>query len=59
MTATLTIADLIAHLQTLPQDLTVQCVQEIQIGYTTKTVWKDASINDFYVIGGFLEIGDK
>lgn len=55
----MTVADLIAHLKTLPQDLTVQCLQEVSHEYATRTIWKDASVSDFYVIGDFLEIGDK
>jgi hypothetical protein len=55
-----TVAELIAHLQTLPQDLVVQCLQESFYGYSSKIDWKDLVLeNDLYVIGGYLEIGDK
>ena len=55
-----TVAQLIAHLQTLPQDLVVQCLQESFYGYYSKIDWKDLVLeNDLYVIGGYLEIGDK
>ena len=70
-----TVADLIAHLQTLPQDAIVQCLSEKSRSYETWTEWKNLSLDDLHVadLRGnpftkpdaphygkvFLEIGDK
>jgi hypothetical protein len=45
-----TVAQLIAHLQTLPQDAIVECVTEYSYGYSQGTKWKALEIeNDIYV----------
>ena len=55
-----TVADLIAHLQTLPQDLIVQCLTEQSYGHETWTKYENLKIDHhIYEIGRFLEIGDK
>ena len=55
-----TVADLIAHLQTLPQDLIVQCLEEKNTHHNVWTTWKGLEIeNDVYRCGQYLEIGCK
>jgi hypothetical protein len=55
-----TVAQFIAHLQTLPQDLTVQCLLEKQRGYESWTIWENLRIDDHInVVGSFVEIGEK
>lgn len=55
----MTVSELIAHLQTLPQDLIVQCLTEENCAYETWTKWKDLTPDDIYDVGGYLEIGSK
>lgn len=55
-----TVAQLIAHLQTLPQDAIVQCLSEKTRGYESWTEWTDLKISDHVdICGQYLEIGDK
>lgn len=55
----MTVAQLIAHLQTLPQDLTVDCLEEKNHGYSTWTDWKNLDFDDINICGKYLEIGQK
>lgn len=41
-----TVADLIAHLQTLPQDAIVQCLAEKQGSWNDFIEWVDLNISD-------------
>lgn len=55
-----TISDLITYLQTLPQDLIVQCLKEEQRGYDTWTTWEDLEIEEHIaIVGKWIEIGEK
>lgn len=42
----MTVAELIAHLQTLPQDACVQCLEEYSCNYDMGTKWKDLTLDD-------------
>lgn len=55
----MTVSELIAHLQTLPQDLIVQCLAEESRAYETWTKWKNLTPDDIYYVGSYLEIGSK
>lgn len=55
----MTTKDLIDILKKLPPDLTVQCLQAQCFGYTECVNWKNLTKDDIYVIGEFLEIGNK
>lgn len=56
----MSVADLIAYLQTLPQDLWVQCLQSNQDGWSYKTEWVDMEKRHINIVGEmYLEIGDK
>ena len=55
-----TVAQFIAHLQTLPQDAIVQCLVEKSRGYETYTTWEDVEIDKHvYLCDKWLEIGEK
>lgn len=43
---TVTVAQLIEHLQTLRQDAVVECIEERSGGYDTWTDWKDLTLED-------------
>lgn len=42
----MTVAELIAHLQTLPQEAEVSCLQEESSGWDTYTQWKNLTLDD-------------
>ena len=42
----MTVAQLIAHLQTLPQEAEVQCLSEYDCGWSTSVKWKDLEIEN-------------
>ena len=55
-----TVAQFIAHLQTLPQDAIVQCLVEKICGYEAYTIWEDIEIEKHvYICGSRIEIGEK
>ncbi len=41
-----TVAQLIAYLETLPQEAIVQCLSEKRSGYSVWTDWKDLDISE-------------
>lgn len=55
-----TVAQFIAHLQSLPQDAIIQCLVEKSCAYETWTSWTDLEIDrHVYLCGNRIEIGEK
>jgi hypothetical protein len=46
----MTVTELIAHLQTLPQDAEIHCLEEKQAYWDTWCTWKNLTLNDLSVI---------
>ena len=55
-----TVAQLIEHLKTLPQDAIVQCLVERQSIYSLYTQWENLIIDEnINVCGNRVEIGER
>lgn len=57
---TVTVAQFIEHLKTLPQDAVVQCLAEKSAGYSTWVQWENVTLEDVDTVGDkYVEIGRK